>query len=64
MIHRNRLAHYASVARRIPREERRKLTPEAVARAFSVPPWVVLDTPKPSWFRRPIVRLRAWWWAR
>lgn len=35
---------------------------ERIARTFQVPYWVMLPRPKPSWFSRPIWRLRALYW--
>jgi hypothetical protein len=37
---------------------------EQVAKAFRVPYWLVTPQSRPSWFRRPIWRLRAMRWGR
>jgi hypothetical protein len=37
---------------------------ETVAELFEVPYWLLDGAPRPSWFRRPIWRLRARRWSR
>ena len=44
--------------------ERERVTVEQISRAFEVPYWLIDPRlTRPSWFRRPVVRFRAWWWA-
>lgn len=35
---------------------------ERIARAYRVPYWIMSAQPRPSWFRRPVWRLRAIMW--
>jgi hypothetical protein len=43
----------------------RKFTAREIGDIYHVPYWFITpDEPRPTWWRHPLVRFRAWRWAR